>query len=340
MEALKTVIDPELHQDLVSLGMVASVSIEGSRVQVTINLTTPACPLKGHIESDIHAALGRIGADQVTVEFGAQVRGPQKNPIPGVKNVIAIGSGKGGVGKSTIAVHLAIALAQEGAQVGLLDADIYGPSQAHMMGVEGQQIAVDENKRIIPLSRYGIRLLSIANIVPSGQAMIWRGPILHGTIRQFLEDVNWGELDYLLVDLPPGTGDVQLSLSQLTSVTGGVIVTTPQEVARIDAERAADMFRKVNVTVLGVIENMSYYMNGEEPLFLFGRGGGKKLAVDLKVTFLGEVPIELAIREGGDSGTPVMASAPEGAMAGRFRAMARILAGQISVKNLMSLPMV
>lgn len=339
LEALKTVNDPELHKDLVSLGMVERIVVDGARVAVKINLTTPACPLKGQIEGDVRSAIGRIGAAEIEVHFGAHVRAPQNLPLPGVKHLVAIASGKGGVGKSTVAANLAIALAQDGARVGLLDADIYGPSQAQMFGTQGSKLMVDEQKRMVPLERYGIKLISIANIVPPGQAMVWRGPILHGTIKQFLHEVAWGDLDYLIIDLPPGTGDVQLSLSQLTRLSGGVIVTTPQDVARIDAERAVDMFKRVQVNILGVIENMSYFEQGGQKTYIFGQGGGRKMAEQYKTTFLGEIPIALSVREGGDSGVPVLVGVPQSSEAEAFRQAARNLAGQLSVQSYLLLPM-
>ncbi len=302
LEALKTVNDPELHKDLVSLGMVEKIVVDGARVAVKINLTTPACPLKEQIEGDVRSAIGKIGAAEIEVHFGAQVRAPQNLPLPGIKHIVAIASGKGGVGKSTVAANLAIALAQEGARVGLLDADIYGPSQAQMFGTQGSKLRVDEQKRMVPLERYGIKLISIANIVPPGQAMVWRGPILHGTIKQFLQEVAWGDLDYLIIDLPPGTGDVQLSLSQLTRLSGGLIVTTPQDVARIDAERAVDMFKRVQVNILGVIENMSYFEQNGQETYIFGQGGGRQRAEQYKTAFLGEMPVASSVREGGDRG--------------------------------------
>lgn len=339
MEALKTVNDPELHKDLVSLGMVEKVMVDGARVAVKINLTTPACPLKGQIEGDVRSAISKIGADEVEVHFGAQVRAPQNLPLPGIKHIVAIASGKGGVGKSTVAANLAIVLAQEGASVGLLDADIYGPSQAQMLGTQDSKLMVDELKRMIPLERYGIKLISIANIVPAGQSMVWRGPILHGTLKQFLHETAWGHLDYLIIDLPPGTGDVQLSLSQLTQLSGGVIVTTPQEVARIDAERAIDMFMRVQVGILGVVENMSYFEQGGQKTHIFGQGGGRKMAEQYKTAFLGEIPLALSVREGGDSGVPVVVDAPQSPEAEAFRQVARNLAGQLSVQSYMLLPM-
>ncbi|MCS7057540.1 MAG: Mrp/NBP35 family ATP-binding protein [Meiothermus sp.] len=339
LEALKTVQDPELHKDLVSLGMVEQVSVQGDRVAVRINLTTPACPLKERIAEDVRSALEPLGAAEVEVHFGAQVRGPQNPPLPGIKHIVAVASGKGGVGKSTVAANLAVALAQEGARVGLLDADIYGPSQAQMFGVQGEKLRVDEQKRMVPLERHGVKLISMANIVPAGQAMVWRGPILHGAVRQFLQEVAWGELDYLVVDLPPGTGDVQLSLSQLTQLSGGVIVTTPQEVACIDAERALDMFRRTQVEVLGIVENMSFFEQNGQRTYIFGQGGGRRMAERHRTAFLGEIPLALSVREAGDGGIPVVAGHPSSAEAEAFRQVARNLAGRLSVKTQLLLPM-
>lgn len=339
LEALRKVNDPELHKDLVSLGMVEAIVVEDRRVGLRINLTTPACPLKGQIEREIQAALRAIGAEEVEVEFKAQVRPAQTTAISGVKYIVAVASGKGGVGKSTVSANLAVALALEGAKVGLLDADIYGPSQAQMFGVQAERIRVNESKQMLPLERHGIKLLSIANLIPPGQAMIWRGPILHGTIKQFLSEVAWGELDYLIVDLPPGTGDVQLSLAQLAKLSGAVIVTTPQDVARIDAERALDGFKKVQVPILGVVENMSWLEQGGSRIHLFGQGGGRRMAEAHKTAFLGEIPLAVAVREGGDTGLPVVIGAPDSAEAQALRGIARNLAGQLSVQSYLFLPM-
>ncbi|MER3555422.1 MAG: chromosome partitioning protein [Meiothermus sp.] len=339
LEALKSVNDPELHKDLISLGMVEKIVVEGDAVGVKINLTTPACPLKGQIEGDVRAALSRIGAAKVEVQFGATVRPAGATAISGVKYIVAVASGKGGVGKSTVAANLAISLALDGAKVGLLDADIYGPSQAQMFGTQAEKLRVNEQKQMVPLERYGIRLLSIANLIPAGQAMVWRGPILHGTIKQFLSDVAWGELDYLIVDMPPGTGDVQLSLSQLAKLSGAVIVTTPQDVARIDAERAVDGFKKVQVPILGIVENMSYLEQNGGRLHIFGQGGGHRMAESYKTAFLGEIPLAISVREGGDRGVPVVVSAPESDEARALRQVARNLAGQLSVQSYMLLPM-
>ena len=341
LEALRTVHDPELHQDLVSLGMVETAEVDGDAVRLVVNLTTPACPMKAQIENDIRAALrSQLQVDKVELRFGATVRGPQQEPLPGVKTVIAVGSGKGGVGKSTVAANLAAALALEGAAVGLLDADIYGPSQSKMFGVEGKRLMADEDKNILPLRNHGVKVISIANLVEDGQALTWRGPILHGTLTQLLKQTVWGDLDYLIVDLPPGTGDVQLSLAQLVPLTGMVLVTTPQDVALADVKRAHTMARKTHVPVLGVIENMSYYAlpDGSRD-FIFGEGGADRWAEEEKLPVLGHVPITRALRESGDAGVPLVVANPEDASAKEFRRAARAMAGQVSIQTLSALPM-
>lgn len=342
LEALRTVQDPELHQDLVSLGMVATAEVEDGAVRLVINLTTPACPMKAKIEHDVRAALrAQLQVDDVQLTFGANVRGPQQEPLPGVKTVIAVGSGKGGVGKSTVAANLAAALALEGAAVGLLDADIYGPSQAKMFGVEGKRLMADDAKNILPLRNHGVKIISIANLVEDGQALTWRGPILHGTLTQMLKQTVWGELDYLVVDLPPGTGDVQLSLSQLVPVTGMVLVTTPQAVALVDVKRAYTMARKTHIPVLGVVENMSYYAlpDGTRD-YIFGEGGATAWAESERLPILGRVPITRKLRESGDSGVPIVVSDPENPSSVELRRAARLTAGQISIQSQNALPMV
>ncbi|MEM6428309.1 MAG: Mrp/NBP35 family ATP-binding protein [Deinococcota bacterium] len=341
LNALKTVDDPELHQDLVSLGMVKEISLAEDTPHIIIELTTPACPLKGKIEADVKTALAAVGVTGVTLEFTSQVRGSKQNDsLPGVQNVIAVGSGKGGVGKSTVAANIAASLANEGANVGLLDADIYGPSQAHMFAVGGRRLMADEDKNIIPLRNYGVKVLSIANLVEDGQALTWRGPILHGTLTQMLQQALWGELDYLIIDLPPGTGDVQLSLSQLVAVTGAVMVTTPQDVALMDVKRAYTMFRKTHIPVLGIIENMAYYQlpDGSRD-YIFGEGGAQSFAEAENIPLLGEVPITRALRESGDAGKPLSLSDPDNPSAAALIAATKTLAGQISIQNLMTLPM-
>lgn len=342
LEALKTVQDPELHQDLVSLGMVERATVEGDTVHVKVNLTTPACPMKATIEKDVRDAIGRIdGVARVELEFGAQVRDGGSPSLPGVKHVVAVGSGKGGVGKSTVAANLAASLVLEGATVGLLDADIYGPSQAKMFDVEGKRLMADDDKNILPLRNHGVKLISIANLVEDGQALTWRGPILHGTLKQMIEQTVWGELDYLIVDLPPGTGDVQLSLTQLATVTGAVLVTTPQEMSLADVRRAHTMMRKTHVPVLGLIENMSWYaLPGGERDYIFGQDAAASWAELERVPLLGQVPISRQVRESGDEGTPLVLSHPDSEQAQALRAAARALAGRISVQALNTLPMI
>jgi ATP-binding protein involved in chromosome partitioning len=340
MKALGHVNDPELHQDLVTLGMVESVAVDGKAVDLKINLTTPACPMRARIESDVRAAiLEHAGTDAVTLTFGSKVRGPQQQPLPGVATVIAVGSGKGGVGKSTVAANLAASLALEGASVGLLDADIYGPSQSKMYGVEGRRLLADDDKNILPLRNHGVKVISIANLVEEGQALTWRGPILHGTLTQLLKQTVWGDLDYLIIDLPPGTGDVQLSLSQLVPVTGIVLVTTPQDVALADVKRAYTMARKTHIPVLGVIENMSYYSlpDGTRD-HIFGEGGAERWAAQERLPLLGQIPITRGLRESGDAGVPLVVSDPGSASAIELRRAARIMAGQVSIQSLSSLP--
>jgi ATP-binding protein involved in chromosome partitioning len=339
-DALASVLDPELHQDLVSLGMIRRVDVEGGHVRVAVELTTPACPMRAQIESDVRRAVAAVpGVERVEVEFSAEVRGTPQEALPGVKHVVAVGSGKGGVGKSTVAANLATSLALDGASVGLLDADIYGPSQSKMFSVEGKRLLADDQKRIIPLRNHGVKVLSIANLVEDGQALTWRGPILHGTLTQLLQQAVWGDLDYLIVDLPPGTGDVQLSLSQLVTLTGLVLVTTPQDVALLDVRRAYTMARKTHVPVLGVIENMSYYQlpDGTRDM-IFGEGGAEAFAAQEGLQLLAQVPITRALRESADAGVPLVVSAPDDASAQVFRGAARRLAGAISVQALNTLP--
>lgn len=339
--ALRTVNDPELRSDLVSLGMVDDVVIDGASVKLKINLTTPGYPLKEKIEKDIREAVAKeVGSVSLDVEFGSEVRGPQKQPLPGVRTVIAVGSGKGGVGKSTIAANIAASLALEGAKVGMLDADIYGPSQSKMFGVEGKRLMADDDKKILPLRNHGVKVISIANLVEDGQALTWRGPILHGTLTQLLNQTTWGELDYLIVDLPPGTGDVQLSLVQLVGVTGMVLVTTPQDMALVDVRRAYTMARKTHIPVLGVVENMSYYAlpDGSKD-FIFGEGGAQRWAEQEQLPLLGQVPITRSLRESGDGGTPLVILDPNNPSAQELRRTARITAGQIGVHAMSSLPM-
>ncbi len=308
-QQLGTVYDPELNKDLISLDMVKSVTIDRSTVCVHIELTTPACPLKDKIRGDIEQALMQLdGVREVEVEWSARVRPsrPASTTLPGVKNVIAVGAGKGGVGKSTAAVLLAYGLHKSGASVGLMDADVYGPSIPTMTGIEGARPGLRDNM-MVPPSADGVKIMSIGFLVGRDRPVIWRGPMAHGVVKQFLEQVDWGELDYLVVDLPPGTGDVPLSLAQSIPVTGAVIICTPQDIAVMDARRAVKMYEQLNVPCLGVIENMSYYLcpkcgHRDE---LFDHGGARVAAQELNVPFLGEIPLNAKIRVYGDSGSPM-----------------------------------
>jgi ATP-binding protein involved in chromosome partitioning len=337
-EALAAVEDPELHQSIVALGMVKGVELVSDRkLWLEIELTTPACPLKDEIRAKIEAAVRPLGIEPpVEIQWGAQVpasSASKQSRAPGVRNVIAIASGKGGVGKSTVAVNLAAALRMDGARVALLDVDIYGPSIPLMTGTEGAKPGV-LNGRLQPVEAHGMKCLSMGHLVPPGQAVVWRGPMLHKAITQFFEDCEWGEVDYMVIDLPPGTGDVQLSLSQIFPLTGAVMVTTPQQVALIDVEKGANMFERVNVPLLGVVENMSTFVcpHCSHATEIFSHGGGRKMAKDRGWPFLGEIPIDPSVRVGGDVGTPVVISHPDSAVAKSFRSAARALAGEVSRK--------
>jgi ATP-binding protein involved in chromosome partitioning len=337
LQALRGVEDPELKRDLVDLGMIRDVRASGGVINLTVVLTTPACPLKDEIGSRVRNALmERVpGTRAVNIDFGAQVRQFQgvgdKTPIPGVKNVIAVGSGKGGVGKSTVAANLALALHRSGARVALVDADIYGPNIPSLMGAGGQPY--QEGGKIVPLEAHGVKLMSIGFLIPADKPLIWRGPMIAGTLKQFLYDVNWGELDYLVVDLPPGTGDAPLTLVQTIPITGAVLVTTPQDLALEDVVRAAAMFKTLSVSVLGVVENMSYFLcpHCGERTDVFDHGGGRTLADNLGVPFLGELPLDPAVRKGGGAGVPLMASDANPALAAVFMQVAEAIAGRVSV---------
>ena len=325
LAALSTVMDPELHKDLVSLNMIRELEIDGSLVSFTIMLTTPACPLKSTMERDARAAVMRVpGVTTVEIKFDADVPADRriagKLSIP-VRNTIAVSSGKGGVGKSTVAVNLAVALAQSGASVGLLDADILGPNIPMMMGVD--RLPPPKGKNILPAVSQGVSVMSMGFLIPPGEPLVWRGPMLHSAIRQLLSDVVWGNLDYMVIDLPPGTGDAQLSLAQSVPLTGSIIVTQPQEVALSDARKGLAMFNKLNVPILGVVENMS----GE----FFGQGGGRRLAQQYNVPFLGQVPLDPQVRVGGDIGMPTVVSAPDSPAGLAFREMAAQVAARVSV---------
>src|SRR5512143_1229116 len=312
LEALSHVQEPELGGDLVTRNMIRDLRVDGAKVAFQIELTTPACPLKDEIESRVHAALDPIGVESVELTWGASVRraAPRtaEQLLPGVKNVLAVASGKGGVGKSTVAVNLAVALARDGASVGLLDADITGPNVPLMLGLEGQPGKTEDNK-IMPLARHGVKAISIQFFVPAGQPIIWRGPLVGGAITQFLRDVDWGELDYLVIDLPPGTSDAQLTLAQAVPVSGTVLVTPPQDVALLDVEKALAMLQRMNVPVIGIVENMSAFVcpHCGEATEIFGRGGGEKFAADNGLEFLGQVPLDITVRQGGDVGVPAVA---------------------------------
>ncbi len=328
LAALSKVQEPELHKDLVTLNMIRDLEIKGAMVSFTILLTTPACPLKGSIEKAAReAALTVPGVKTVTIKMDASVpadgrlRGLMQLPV---RNAIAVASGKGGVGKSTVSANLAVALAQTGVRVGLLDADIYGPNIPTMMGVH--DIPDSKDNKLVPAETYCVKLMSMGFLVKPGQPLIWRGPMLNSAIRQFLSDVEWGELDYLIIDLPPGTGDVPLSLAQTLPLSGVIIVTLPQAVSLEDASRGLEMFRTLEVPILGVIENM----RGE----FFGSGGGEDLARVAKVPFLGAVPMEQSVRIGGDTGEPVVASQPDSEAAQALHSIAEQVAARVSVSAL------
>jgi ATP-binding protein involved in chromosome partitioning len=338
LDALRQVRDPDLHKDIVTLGFIKDLKIEGGDVSFRIVLTTPACPVKEQLEGAAREVVGALaGVTSVHVTMDAEVpkgRGlGDKVTMPGVRNIVAVSSGKGGVGKSTVAVNLSVALALDGARVGLMDMDVYGPNVPQMLGASRAKPEVD-NGRLIPIEAYGVKLMSMAILQPGDKPMIVRGPILHGLVKQFLTDVLWGELDYLIVDMPPGTGDVQLSLAQLVPVQGAVLVTTPQEVAVMDVRRALRMFETVAVPVLGVVENMSYFVAPDTGVRynIFGEGGGQKLAEQYGVPFLGTVPLGMEVREGGDKGVPVVVSQPESVQAQAFRKVAEEVARQVSIE--------
>ncbi|MER3429891.1 MAG: chromosome partitioning protein [Blastocatellia bacterium] len=338
LRSLSGIIDPDLKKNIVELGFVRDLEVKGDQVSFRIVLTTPACPVKEEMRAAAVDAVKKIeGVSGVSVTMDAEVpqgRGIKNNvAIPGVRNIVAISSGKGGVGKSTVAVNLAIALALDGAAVGIMDADVYGPNVPLMLGVGIGQPEV-ENGKLRPLEAHGVKMISMAVLVPPDKPMILRGPMLHGVVRQFLTDVNWGELDYLIVDMPPGTGDVQLSLAQLVPVQGAVLVTTPQEVSLSDVRRAVRMFETVNVPILGVIENMSYFIAPDtgNRYEIFGKGGGEKLCREYDLRMLGEVPLGMEVREGGDRGIPVVIASPESPQAKAFRKAAEEVARQISIE--------
>src|SRR5438093_6080427 len=339
LEALKVVKDPDLHRDIVSLVFIEELKIDGGGVAFTIELTTPACPVKQQLRDQARAAVMQIpGVTSVDVHMSARVReavgddGPQQS-IPGVKNVIAVGAGKGGVGKTTVAVNLAIALSKCGSKVGIIDADIYGPNVPIMLGLKTQ--LTTDGQKIVPAEKYGLQVISMGFLTQDDAPIIWRGPMLHGALQQFFREVAWKNLDYLVVDLPPGTGDVALSLSQTVPVAGAIVVTTPQQVSLADSRRAVAMYKKLNIPPLGVIENMSYFACpscGHEA-DIFGHGGGERLAAELGAPFVGRIPIYQPIREGSDSGVPLMISEPESPAGRALMAAAERTAAQVSIAS-------
>ncbi|MDE0885922.1 MAG: Mrp/NBP35 family ATP-binding protein [Myxococcota bacterium] len=327
LDALRPIVDPDFKQSIVDLGFVKNIKIEGKKVAFEIELTTPACPIKAEFERAARENVSALdGVSEVDVTMTAQTRQAapaikEKLVLPGVKNIIAVASGKGGVGKSTTSLNMAVSLQQSGAKVGLLDADVYGPSLPLITGVSGRP-ATTSNQRIIPLEGYGLKLMSMGFFLTEDSPVIWRGPMVHGLIKQFLTDVAWGELDYLVIDLPPGTGDAALTLTQLAPLSGAVIVTTANDLSVIDARKGLQMFNKVNVPVLGVVENMAYFTPPELPdkkYYLFGRDGGKRVAEELNVDFLGEVPIDPQMADYGDQGEPVIVVAPKSESAEAFK---------------------
>jgi ATP-binding protein involved in chromosome partitioning len=340
LNALRQVEDPDLHRDLVTLGMVEDLEVTDGHVAMTLVLTTAACPLKEKIEGDVRAAVIAVpGVTGLSLKTTSRVRKPKdptadRKALPGVAYVIAVGAGKGGVGKSTVAANLAIALARTGARVGLLDGDIYGPNLPRMLGVRKQPSQRDG--KILPIEAFGLTFMSMGLLVDQGEAVVWRGPMLHGAVKSFLHDVDWGDLDYLIVDLPPGTGDVQLSLIQQTVVAGAVVVSTPSMVAIEDAVKAINMFEKLQVPVLGVIENMSYFVcpNCKERHDVFGHGTAEERALTLGLPFLGAIPLHPEVRIGGDTGRPVVAERPDSEYAKALATIAGRLAQQISIHTL------
>lgn len=338
LEVLKTIMDPDLHKNIVSLGFVKNMKIDGGSVKFDVELTTPACPVKEQLKKECETKVLTIdGVKRVEVSMTSQVRTTQHNKeiLTGVKNIVAVASGKGGVGKSTISTNLALALSLTGAKVGLMDADIYGPSIPQMMGIPITPPKGGPDNKFFPHENHGMKVVSAGFLSKEGQPLMLRGPMLGGIIQQFLSNVEWGELDYLVIDLPPGTGDVQLTLTQRAPLSGGVIVTTPQEVSLIDAEKGLRMFEQVKVPVLGVIENMSYFIcdGCDKKHYIFKHGGGKALADRFKVPFLGEVPIINAVVEGGDNGIPILLSDPESPASQAYKYLAGQVAAQISINQ-------
>jgi ATP-binding protein involved in chromosome partitioning len=344
LDALRPIIDPDFGKSIVELGFIQDLRIEGDRVAFSIELTTPACPVKAEFERAARERVAALpGVAQVEVTMTANTRGRSAGPgqadaavLPGVKNTVAVASGKGGVGKSTTAVNLALALRDLGASVGIMDADVYGPSLPLLLGITDrpETIERDGQKRILPLEAHGLRTMSMGFFIDENSPVIWRGPMVHGLIRQFLTDVEWGELDYLVIDLPPGTGDAALTLTQQAPLSGAVVVTTANDLSTIDARKGLKMFEKVEVPVLGIVENMAYFVPPDLPdrkYHIFGEGGGKRVADELGLDFLGEVPIDPRVVEGGDAGQPIVEFAPDSLAAEAFREIAGTVARRLSV---------
>jgi len=342
LEVLRPVQDPELCKSLVELNMIRNIQIDDGAVSFTLVLTTPACPLREFIVEDCQKAVKQLpGVEEVVVDVTAET--PQQKSLPdrtgiaGVKNILAISSGKGGVGKSTVAVNVAVALAHTGAKVGLIDADIYGPNAPSMLGLENAKVMVQQGKQgdvLEPAFNHGVKLVSMGFLIDPDQPVIWRGPMLNGVIRQFLYQVEWGELDYLIVDMPPGTGDAQLTLTQAVPMAGAVIVTTPQNVALLDSRRGLKMFQQMGVPVLGIVENMSYFIPPDLPnrqYDLFGSGGGEKTSKELGIPLLGCIPLEISLRQGGDKGLPIVVAEPESESAKALTAIAKQIAAKVSM---------
>jgi len=337
--ALTLVKDPDLNRDIVTLGFVKNLKIDGGRVAFSIELTTPACPVKDQMRDQARAAVSALpGVTEVEIEMTASVRAVAspdggRAPVENVKNIIAVGAGKGGVGKTTVAVNLAIALAKCGGRVGIIDGDIYGPNVPIMLGMKSQ--LTNDGQKIVPAEKYGLQVISMGFLTTDDAPIIWRGPMLHGALQQFFREVKWTDLDYLIVDMPPGTGDVALSLSQTVPVAGSIVVTTPQQVSLADSRRAIRMYQKLNIPTLGLIENMSHFVcpNCSHEADIFGHGGGQTMAENMNVTFLGRIPIYQPIREGSDRGVPLMLSEPESPAAKAFMATAERVAAEISIAS-------
>ncbi|MFN5539095.1 MAG: iron-sulfur cluster carrier protein ApbC [Candidatus Melainabacteria bacterium] len=340
-KALSTVQDPDLHKDLITLNMARNIEVlPGDKVKFNLVLTTPACPLKAKIEEDCRQALTEAGAKEVEIITTAEVRGFKgfnaKQPVEGVRNIIAVSSGKGGVGKTTVSVNLAIALSKMGAKVGVLDADITGPNIPLMLGIKDQPGLTEDGKMMLPLEAHGIKAISMGMLIKEDEPVVWRGPMLHSAINQFLREVAWRDLDYLIIDLPPGTSDAQLTICQAVPVAGAVIVSTPQDVALMDSKKGMMMFNQLKISILGLIENMSYFTppGSTEKFEIFGHGGAKATAEKLGIECLGQIPIQIALREGGDKGVPLTVSDSEGEVAKVFTDIAGKIAAKLSIQAL------